>query len=271
MVRRGALESRGIAAGALLALTLTWASGCGDDRKQRADPFAGVHPEQVSQPREAAPRWSKVTAIAGSGPTTRRFTIASGALHWRARWSCATGRLVVRVQIGPTLARSACPARGVGDSAQTGAVRLAVAATGRWKVRVEQELDTPLREALLPEMVDGRARVLARGKFHAVEQPGSGTATLYGLPHSRLALRFTGFSTAKNTDLFVWLSRARAPTTSKQAFHPPHLVLAPLKSTLGDQNYLLPRGVPRSAIRSIVIWCQPVSIAYTAAALRESS
>ncbi len=40
-----------------------------------------------------------------------------------------------------------------------------------------------------------------------------------------------------------------------------------LEATLGDQNYLLPRDVDASKLRSIVIWCEPVQIAYTAATL----
>ncbi len=48
----------------------------------------------------------------------------------------------------------------------------------------------------------------------------------------------------------------------------PHREFALLKSTLGDQNYLLPRNVDIENVRSIVIWCEPVSIVYTAASLR---
>ena len=45
-------------------------------------------------------------------------------------------------------------------------------------------------------------------------------------------------------------------------------MLHALKSTIGDQNYLIPAAVDASEIRSIVIWCVPVRIAYTAASLR---
>ncbi len=62
-----------------------------------------------------------------------------------------------------------------------------------------------------------------------------------------------------------------SPENVKAGVYPPHVVVAPLKATLGDQNYLLPRGVPRSAIHSIVIWCNPVNIAYTAATLSKPS
>jgi hypothetical protein len=53
-----------------------------------------------------------------------------------------------------------------------------------------------------------------------------------------------------------------------QANRAPHTVLRGLKSTLGDQNYVLPAGTRAGRVRSIVIWCEPIRIAYTAATLR---
>ncbi len=111
------------------------------------------------------------------------------------------------------------------------------------------------------------AKVLARGDFYKIERKGLGSATLYRLANGRLALRMEGFRTDANTDLFVWLSEARRPRTTRAAFAARHVEFAGLKSTLGDQNYLLPRSADAAKIRSIVIWCEPVQIAYTAATL----
>jgi hypothetical protein len=36
---------------------------------------------------------------------------------------------------------------------------------------------------------------------------------------------------------------------------------------LGNENYTVPTDLPSDKIKSVVIWCQPVSIAYAAAAL----
>jgi hypothetical protein len=36
---------------------------------------------------------------------------------------------------------------------------------------------------------------------------------------------------------------------------------------VGNQNYEVPPDVPTERIRSIVIWCEPVSVAYIAAPL----
>jgi hypothetical protein len=91
---------------------------------------------------------------------------------------------------------------------------------------------------------------------------------LYRLPSGRLALRFERFSTSSNTDLFVWLSKAPHPKTTTAAVKAPHDQFARLKSTLGSQNYLLPRSVKQADVESVVIWCEPVRIAYTAARLK---
>jgi len=61
---------------------------------------------------------------------------------------------------------------------------------------------------------------------------------------------------------------ASRPRTSEQAAKAKHTVLNPLKSTLGEQNYVIPASSKVGSIRSIVIWCQPIQIAYTAATLR---
>jgi len=44
--------------------------------------------------------------------------------------------------------------------------------------------------------------------------------------------------------------------------------VSPLKSTSGSQNYLLPRDVRRADVRSIVLWCEPLYVAYASAGLK---
>ena len=146
--------------------------------------------------------------------------------------------------------------------------RVRVRATGPWRVDIQQQVTTALAEPPLPAMGRPGARVLARGRFYGVERRGRGTATLHELQDGRLALRFEGFRTSNNTDLFVWVSPASRPRTTRAAFRSPHATIAALRSTLGDQNYVLPRRLSARDVRSIVIWCEPVRIAYAAAVLR---
>jgi hypothetical protein len=117
-------------------------------------------------------------------------------------------------------------------------------------------------------MEEEGAEVVASGDFYPIDKRGEGRAVLHELPSGRLALRLEGFATFANTDLFVWLSEARRPETTQQVLRSDHTELALLKSTIGDQNYLLPEDADADDIRSIVIWCEPVRNAYTAARLQ---
>ncbi len=245
--------------------------GCGEEQKD-ADPFEVVAPGGGKPPGiRAAPRWERVVAFAGSGPATRTVEIASRAIQWRVRWRCESGRLSVTVTPAPRSgsgrAEGRCPGKRGATWADTGKRQLAVEATGRWKMVVEQQVDTPLHEPALPAMRASGAPV-ATGRFYGVERKGRGDAELYRLRGGRLALRLRDFATAANDDLEVWVTGASKPRNTKQAFRAPRTVIGEIKSTIGDQNYLLPRNVDRRTLDSVVIWCRPVQIAYAAAPLR---
>jgi hypothetical protein len=162
-----------------------------------------------------------------------------------------------------------CPGRGEATAVSTGRVVLDVAASAPWRLRLEQQVDTPLREPAPASVRDGRARRVGRGRFASLERRTRGTARLFRLPGGRLALRLEDFVTAASDDLFVWISPAhRRARTSREALRAPHLELGPLKATAGDLTYVLPRRLSMRDVRSVVIWCEPIRIAYGAAALR---
>jgi hypothetical protein len=267
-------------AGALLCALALSAAGCGSSdsgakpTKTSVDPFSVVPAQPTDSAaagRRAAPRFERVAVLTGSGPATRSVTIARSAIQWRARWRCERGAM--RLSAAPasgraTVARRTCGRTGQSSGVRSGALGLRVETPGSWRVVVEQQVDTALHEPPLASMRAPGARVLARGRFYDVERFGRGSAVLHRLPGGRLALRLQGFATSANTDLFVWISSARRPRTTVQAQRSRHRVLASLKSTLGEQNYVLPAGATAADVRSIVIWCEPVQIAYTAATLR---
>lgn len=266
-------------AGVVMVAVLALAGCGGDDEdssgRPASDPFKEVSRASSSQrtTRRAAPRWERVARFGGAAPAVHPVTIARGAIQWRARWQCSTGRLALAVE--PTPRSDAekpggrCPASGEATWVQTGDQRLRVSGGGRWSVVVEQQVDTPLREPPLAAMTAPAARVLKSGSFYGIERQGRGTAKLYRLANGRTALRLDGFRTSSNTDLFIWLSRAARPRTTKAAVAAPRLGrLIALKSTIGEQNYMLARNVDPQRIRSIVIWCVPIQIAYAAAPLR---
>ena len=267
-------------AAAILVAGLSPAACGGDERggsgaPAASDPFTEVsrEPSLTRTARRAAPRWERVARLEVSASASHRVSIASGAIQWRARWRCSRGRLALAVEPAPrTAARQPggrCPGSGEATWVQTGDQRLRISGGGRWSIVVEQQVDTPLHEPALAAMRAPGTRLLATGRFYPVERPGRGRARLYRLADGRGALRLDPFRTSSNTDLYVWLSAAARPRTTAQAVRARRLGrLLPLKSTIGEQNYVLPRGVDPRRVRSIVIWCVPIRIVYTAAALR---
>lgn len=257
---------------ALLLVGTVLAAGCGNDasapEETKEDPFEAVEraTPDPDAPERAAPRWEEVLTLAGEGSTTEEFPIAEGALQWRARWTCESGSLDLELDVADEpLLEADCPGEGEAFAIETGYVELAIEGTGPWEVTVEQQVDTAHEEPPLAGMED--AEVLAEGEFFGVERRGEGTATLYRLPDGSLALRFTDFQTVASPDLFVWVSEAEDPSTSKRIFEAPHVNVGAITSTIGDQNYALPEAVDPDQVRSVVIWCAPLQIGYAAAVL----
>ena len=256
---------------AALLLVLAALAGCGggnDDGESGEEAFSAVErrPQDPQRGRRSAPRYETVASLRGRGDAERTVHIDREAIQWRVRWRCDEG--VFALLAGSRrLVRRRCPASGRAEEVETGPIRLRLRTGGAWRLRLDQQVDKALREPPLPEMRQPGTRTVASGRFYPIERRGKGNATLYRLSSGRLALRLDGFDTSANVDLFVWLSEARRPRTTKQVLASPHRQIALLKSTLGDQNFLLPRNVQTREARSVVIWCEPIQIAYTAAAL----
>ncbi len=260
---------------AFLMVTFTLA-GCGGSDDTPAAPAttvaAGPGTTSATTPSgpKAAARWETVTTFNGSGAfQTPDFTILASAIQWRVRFTCTAGTMRITSTPPPRrpgpVVDTTCPKDDTGYSIVTGPVRLSIETTGTWKATIDQQVDTPLDEPLLAGMTPDK--VVSSGSFYKLEVKGEGTAKLYRLADGRRILRFEAFSTGENTDLFVWVSELAKPATSAEAVRSPHVELTNLKSTLGSQNYEIPASIPTDKIKSVVIWCQPVAIAYAAAAL----
>jgi len=257
----------------IVALCALGLSACGADEEppQRADPFKAVEErtkadEEAARGR-AAPRWVTTRTLDLEGDAERRIRIADDAVQWRVRWRCDGDAFAVGAD-GTELGRGKCPGKGEVEGRGRGAIVLNFAAEGRWRATVEQQVTTPIDEAPLPSLRAKSTRVVGRGRFQPIERRGAGQAVVHRLASGRLVLRLSGFSTAANTDLEVWLSDVRAPKTTTAVLDGRHRKVADLKATIGPQNYVLPRDVELAGVRSVVIWCEPVNIAYTAATLK---
>lgn len=275
-----------LAAGILALVLVAGAAGCGDkagtdSAATTTTSAAGAATTSTAPVKHSAPRWETVTNLTGaSSLTTAAFPILPSAIQWRVRWTCETGHMKVttdpvRKKTDPPAVDAPCQGKeatgdkAVGYSIVTGDVKLVVDASSPWTITVDQQIDIPLMEPPLPGMAAGK--VLGKGDFYDMEMKGKGTARLYQLEDGSHALRFEDFEVSSNTDLFVWLSEAPAPKTSKDAVDSPYVVLGNLKSTVGAENYVLPPDLVPEKVKSVVIWCAPVRIAYTAAVLAPPS
>jgi hypothetical protein len=218
------------------------------------------------------PWWQEVVSIdSSSKPGASTFSIDDGAIQWRVRWTCDSGRFVVRSAAKPEpLIDAPCS----GTSTQTLTAKPGPnlrTEAGDFTARVEQQVDVPLIEPPLPAMSAPAARRVARGSFYRIDQVGRGTVTAYRLANGRYALRLSDFYVTANIDLEIRLSPLRRPRTSRQYESAPARLAAPLYTTVGSMNFVLPRGVDPTRYGSVVIWCPTIVSAYAAATLEKGA
>lgn len=232
--------------------------------------FTAISPG--SQPRfarHAEPRWERVSTFTGAGAATKALAIADRAVQWKAAWTCREGTFQMTVDESShdpkAVQTSTCPDVGTESFTGDGRGSLQVNATGSWRVDVSQQVDTALEEPRLQGMTDDA--LLARGRFHSIQNHGEGTVAVYRLPSGRLALRFENFYTSASPGLRIWLSRARNVNSTLQARKAHHTDAGALRSTLGNYNQMLPASISADDLRTVVIWCPTVLIAFAAAPL----
>ncbi len=235
-----------------------------------ADASTPVTAEPKRTVLRSQPWWQGVTKLEGVGAmTTSPFTIAGEAVQWRARWTCETGRLVVRAPDRPRpLVDAACPGPDTGYATKPGAMSLRVEADGPWRLEVEQQVDVPLSEPPLPAMTAPGAVAVATGSFYRIDQVGTGTVTVYRLADGSHALRLDDFFVTANSDLEVQFSPLEAPTSTDQVSKARSRTVSALDVTAGSLNFKVPPGLDPTQHKSVVIWCERLFSAYAAATLR---
>jgi len=219
------------------------------------------------------PWWQGLTTLRGSGPmTTPAFTVDSGAIQWRARWTCQSGRLEVQAASSSRpVVNADCPGSDTGYGSQKGPVTLQVTATGPWELQIDQQIDVPLNEAPLASMTAPGAAKVSGGDFYRIDQFGNGRATVYRLASGGYAVRLENFYVTPNTDLEVELSPLASPRTTQQVAGAQNVSIASLDVTAGSMNFTLPPGVNPANYKSVVIWCERLFSAYAAATLTPAS
>lgn len=218
------------------------------------------------------PWWQAVTTIEGSGPLiSAPFTIGSGALQWRVKWTCDSGRLLVSVPQRPKpLIDAGCPGGADGFSTRTGVTKVKVVAAGPWKLTVQQQVDVPLVEPPLATMTAPGAKPVSRGSFYKIDQSSTGTAIIYRQPDGSHALRLDDFFVSPNSELEVRLSKLKEPHSSQEFAGSPSALVTKLDVTTGSLNFVIPDSIDPADYGSVVIWCQAVKSAYGAATLADA-
>ena len=109
---------------------------------------------------------------------------------------------------------------------------------------------------------DDEADLLSRGRFRPIQKRGEGTVSLYRLPNGRLALRYRTSTArpARGSRCGLARRRTRDPRSTRDARQ--HVNAGGIRSTFGSYNQVLPRRVDADEIRSIIIWCPTVQIAF---------
>jgi hypothetical protein len=288
---RHRLEHRLLAAGAVFTVL---AAACGGgDADDSAGPAtvatrpqvtpttgAGVNfdppPSSTPGARKSQPYWTPLVTLEGTGSsTTRSFEIEPGSLQWRVTWHCETAPFtIVSVNSSGQESRRkladalTCPSDGEGFSAEKGSQSLRVTTGGPWRAVVEQQVDKPLIEPAPTTLAS--ARLLGTAKMYNVDEEGQGTAKLYELANGSRLIRLEDFFVTLNSDLELRLSESPGPKSTDEAVKAPWKHVAPLKATVGNMNYEVPRDIDVAQFNSIVIWCEITRNAYAAAAIERA-
>jgi hypothetical protein len=113
-----------------------------------------------------------------------------------------------------------------------------------------------------PEMV-----VLAQGNFYPIAHASAGTATIYQLADGSRILRLQNFSVDNGPDLQVYLTSENPIANTVGIELSNYVDLGNLKGNIGDQNYAIPTDLDLSTVHSVVIWCEPFRVPFSAAPL----
>jgi len=110
--------------------------------------------------------------------------------------------------------------------------------------------------------------VVISGEFVEADDfhQGSGTATIYLLEDGSHILRLEDFEVTNGPDLHVLLVPNDDPLATGEIDG--YVDLGSLKGNLGDQNYEIPPDVDPATFGSVLIYCKPFHVPFSAAPLR---
>lgn len=117
------------------------------------------------------------------------------------------------------------------------------------------------------KMPEAEMEVLSQGIIYPIAHDSKGLATIYQLSDGARILRLEYFSVDNGPDLHVYLTSAKMIADTVGVELENWIDLGELKGNIGDQNYLLPDDLDLAQVGSVVIWCQPFRVPFSAAPL----
>ncbi|MDX1520368.1 MAG: DM13 domain-containing protein [Anaerolineae bacterium] len=125
-------------------------------------------------------------------------------------------------------------------------------------VMMDKDVQDDMMEA--EWVVAGQGQFVGADSFHQ----GSGQATIFQQGDMSV-LRFEDFMVTNGPDLHVLLATNPSPTG--RADLGDYIDLGSLKGNLGNQNYEIPSDVDLSQYNSVVIYCMPFHVLFSAATI----
>lgn len=224
--------------------------------------------------RRSYPWWQEVATFDGDGSAeTEAFTLRDDALQWRVTWRCDEGGALTIRRVAddgtlvdrPLAETGGCPDQGRGFAVDSETTALAVQADGPWEIAVEQQIDDPIVDEPTEAMAAGE--MIATGEFYDIERRTDGHAEIYRTDDG-YELRLDGpFYATPDSDVEVWVSELDEPQSTDEVADGPTTSVAFLPATSGAMNFQIPDEVDMDAVRSVIIWCEPLQLAYGAASL----
>jgi Electron transfer DM13 len=186
------------------------------------------------------------------------------------RWIILIVAIVVAVPVGWYLLSPLFITRPVDEALPTGLPGPAVsfngsqatAAMGTAEAQPGNAMDEPMPQADM-----STTAIMYQGYFYSVVHEGQGVAKLYQRLDGTRFLRLEDFEVVNGPDLHVWLVPVDPVTDTAGVEIPGYYDLGPLKGNQGNQNYDVPADLDLTAYKSIVIWCAPFRVPFSAAPL----
>lgn len=130
------------------------------------------------------------------------------------------------------------------------------------------KVEEAMEEEMSGEMAEAANAAIASGQFEDADSfhRGEGTATIYRLADGSHVLRLEDFRVTNGPDLRVLLARSTDPLGGGD-LDAGYEELGKLKGNVGNQNYPIPDAIEPAEFGSIVIYCKPFRVVFSAAQL----